>query len=757
MIAWGCSSKNETLVEEVPSTPKEISFENATMVPDQIVLRLDEELASQIEKGYLQTRSAGDNPLSEYGIESLERVFPDAGEYEPRTRAMGLHRYYLATLRQQEQPTKVSADVGNVKGVLSSRTERTYFLRSFDDPYLMRYQWNLINQRYPKADIGVQKIWDMVTVGSSKVIVAVADQGVDYTHPDLASNMWTDENGYHGYNFYNDSPDITYSATFDTGHGTHVAGIISAVNNNGEGLSSIAGGDFAAGIPGVQIMSCQIFSNGYSATIVNCARAIKWAADHGAVISQNSWGDSADYNMDGYVSPEELAYYKQFGIMPEIKDAIDYFIKYAGCDNDGNQLPDSPMKGGVVIFAAGNEAIDYDPICAYEPVISVGAYGGSGLRASYSNYGSLVDICAPGGDGSYVIYSTVPGGQYKGPGWMGTSMACPHVSGVAALIVSYFGGEGFTADKCREYLLEGAIDGFITDTRKVGRKLDAYNSFAYAGVVEPDNQPPVIDIPGTAPTSVRSHETVSVEFNVSDPDNDNVTVELASPVKGVQLVHTYDYALVINALEMTPGQDYTVTIVARDNRKGETRADYTFRVLENNAPVIGAELPNVVVPAPRESYVVNLREYLTDPDGENLTFYSSDGGSNISITRSIEDGVLTAVPLGYGTSKVNIQAYDARKARVEASFLLVCRDTSDPLFVYPTRVERRTTLTNDSEQAVPTEINVYTSTGTTVLSTNENVSIYEGAILDLNDLVPGVYTVSAKWGGKTHRRSIVKL
>ncbi len=243
----------------------------------------------------------------------------------------------------------------------------------------------------------------------------------------------------------------------------HVAGTIAAENGNGIGVCGVAGG--RGGHSGVRVISCQMFTenrNDNGDEIV----ALKYGADAGAVISQNSWGYTNVYEM------------------PEItKDAIDYFIEYAGLDENGVQV--GPMKGGIVIFAAGNEERDYRsyPAC-YERVLSVSALAPDYRKSYYSNFSEWIDVAAPGGSykyegrygDEYAVYSTLPGNAY---GYMqGTSMACPHVSGIAALAVAKYGGPGFTPDKLRSYLERGVheVDSYNPDYEgRLGSGLvDAY-------------------------------------------------------------------------------------------------------------------------------------------------------------------------------------------------------------------------------------------------------------------------------------------
>lgn len=211
--------------------------------------------------------------------------------------------------------------------------------------------------------------------------------------------------------------------------------------------------------------------------------ALKYGADAGAVISQNSWGYTNVYEM------------------PEItKDAIDYFIEYAGLDENGVQV--GPMKGGIVIFAAGNEERDYRsyPAC-YERVLSVSALAPDYRKSYYSNFSEWIDVAAPGGSykyegrygDEYAVYSTLPGNAY---GYMqGTSMACPHVSGIAALAVAKYGGPGFTPDKLRSYLERGVheVDSYNPDYEgRLGSGLvDAYLAVSMDRGIDPD---PVADL-----------------------------------------------------------------------------------------------------------------------------------------------------------------------------------------------------------------------------------------------------------------------
>ena len=320
----------------------------------------------------------------------------------------------------------------------------------FNDPRLPE-QWHYqnfgkIGTSVAGADINLFEAWKTET-GSSDVVVAIIDGGIDYQHEDLAANMCVnlaelngtpgvddDGNGFvddiYGYNFCTNSGDV-----YPHNHGTHVAGTVAAVNNNGIGVAGVAGGDGTEG-SGVKMISCQVFDSRSGTSSGDFAAAIVYAAERGATIAQCSWG----WSEPGYCEQAVL-------------DAIDYFTETARSDN---------MTGGLCIFAAGNMGStgDFYPAC-YDKVLAVTSMTYELMPASYSNFGAWADIIAPGGLLDYGesggVLSTLPSNGY---GYLeGTSMATPHVSGIAALVLSKYGSPTFVSSSLRTQL-ETSVNDF---------------------------------------------------------------------------------------------------------------------------------------------------------------------------------------------------------------------------------------------------------------------------------------------------------
>lgn len=454
-----------------------------------------------------------DRVLMTVGSVGFERLFPSCGRFEARTRKEGLDRWFIAKYDETVPAKEVAEMLSRCDGVevieysiptavsayskaTAAENEEPVTTRAYSSarntpfPFnesvrSQRMQWHYnntgnvyANSTVVGADADVYAAWQLCT-GNPDVIVAVVDQGVKYDHEDLAANMWVnkgeipdngiddDGNGYiddvYGFNFTDNKGKLTFSA--ENMHGTHVAGTIAAVNNNGVGVNGIAGG--SGNGDGVRIMSCETLGASESGNsgggLGAQVRAIKYAADNGAVICQNSWGYTA-----GALSKNDWTR----GNYSALADAIHYFIKYAGLDENGEQ--EGPMAGGIVIFAAGNDASN--ELCypaSDEAVVSVSATSWLGTPSYFTNYGKWVSLSAPGGDLSLNstyggVYSTSVAGDggsaYEGIN--GTSMACPHVSGACALAVSwYYGAEkkkGLTNEMLKEALLSSVtpVDPF---------------------------------------------------------------------------------------------------------------------------------------------------------------------------------------------------------------------------------------------------------------------------------------------------------
>jgi len=320
----------------------------------------------------------------------------------------------------------------------------------------------------PGADISAPEAWDINT-GSSSIIVAVTDTGVDYTHPDLAANMWVnpgeipgngiddDHDGYIDDVYGCDTGDNDGNPMDDSaypGHGTHVSGTIGAVGNNNRGVVGVCWH--------VRIMAIKLFDSSggpytWDAYVSNAVAGIQYSVAKGAKVINASWR-AYEYSQNLY---DAIASARDAGVI---------FVAAAGNENINNDsMPDYPAS--------------YD----LDNIISVMATTNTDQRAFYSNYGLMsVDIGAPGGGGNGDegdILSTYPGGQYVR--MAGTSMASPHVAGACALLLSI--DPTLTYSQVKQILLD-TVDPILPGLCVSGGRL---NLAAAAQEVTADTTPPM--------------------------------------------------------------------------------------------------------------------------------------------------------------------------------------------------------------------------------------------------------------------------
>lgn len=321
-----------------------------------------------------------------------------------------------------------------------------------------------------QADIRAPEAWALHR-GSGRVIVGIVDTGIDYTHPDLAANVWSlaNNDAVHGYNAITD----TLDPMDDASHGTHVSGTIGARGGNGVGVVGVNWN--------VKLMGCKFLGKDGSGSLSDAIKAIDWCVDHGAQVLNNSWGGG------GY------------------SEALKESIQRAG------------ERGVLFIAAAGNESNDNDAEASYPAsydlpnVIAVGASTNLETIASFSNYGATqVHLMAPGED----IVSTIPGGGYES--YSGTSMATPHVTGAAALLMSYDPSLDSVAVKNRLLSSTDKIRNFRNKVSTGGR-LNLYNLLANI------NPAPFRKIPEESWITVA--QTIATPHDYADGSDETWTVE----------------------------------------------------------------------------------------------------------------------------------------------------------------------------------------------------------------------------------------
>lgn len=638
-------------------------------------VKLQREVAARISQAPLPMSNGvvttGIKPLdranSQAKAVSIKRCIPYSPKYEARHKAAGLDLWYEIKfdptamtpasarnlyksvpgiqLVEEIRPMKLIGD-GPARVVDMPKAAGTAKAEPFFNDPMLSQQWHYNNDgsltgSMPGADINANAAWAIET-GKKDVLVAIIDGAFQTDHPDLKDNVWVNEaelngepgvdddgNGYvddvYGWNFVYDSNDI-----YPHQHGTHVAGTVGATNNNGIGVSGVAGGSDGHG--GVKMMVCQVFDS-RSSLNADFGSALVYAADNGASIAQCSWG----WDQSGY--------YEQY-----VLDCIDYFTEYGGGGtlvSDGGTEEDTSddvwdrsnakMLGGLCIFANGNTGTTgtFYP-AAYEPCVAVAAMDPMLNPAAYSSNGTFCDVTAPGGNvdygTAYGVLSTLPNGQY---GTMdGTSMACPHVSGIAALVLSKYGNPNFPNSTLRDQLVSSVNDFYTRNPQVEGLfgsgYIDAYKALQMGSDEAPDA---VADY-----TLTPSQDNVLIEWTIPDADVKSVdhhiiyystqpftTIEGATGLKQVSVdtkFMTSGDAMQYTLEGLQPVTTYYIAIqaVSRYSNRSPLSAVKSFTT--NEGPKVDFSKTTLTLDVDAEQGGIGKDEFSINNTGKGILEYS---------------------------------------------------------------------------------------------------------------------------------------
>lgn len=676
-------------------------------------IKVSESLARELERAsqskttdniVLTGVSSIDNVNRRYKASVFRRVFRSAGRFEAKHRRYGLHRWFEIEIDQSASIPEVLSAYKAVERVeLSEPVYKKAIIGSENPNYgpvvvnpkavsgmatlpgasndpLVGAQWHYNNTGQtggtPGADIKLFQAWGIET-GRSDVIVAVTDGGIQVNHPDLAANMWVntdeipgnniddDNNGYvddiNGYGFGDDTGTIAPDP-----HGTHVGGTVAAVTNNGVGVAGVAGGSGTG--DGVRLMSCAAFganaTGGFADTYV-------YAADNGALISQNSWGYT-------FADVFEQA----------VLDGIDYFIAEAGKDENGNQV--GLMNGGIVIFAAGNSNSNANWYPGfYANTLAVAGTNHQDKKAWYSNFGPWVDVAAPGGETTGVpaqqgVLSTLSNNQY---GYIqGTSMACPHVSGLAALLISKYGGPGLTPAALRTRIVETTDDIDAINPTYAGL-LGSGRINAFKALQEDDGVAPVaiadlavdavgitsVSLTWTSPEDEGSGSATTYDIRYSELPITAANFDSATPVANPPVPQPAGSTEHFTVTGLDPGTTYYFAVRSADFFGNTSALSNVISQATNFAPSI-AVYPDTISATLQTAQTTTRPLTIVNSGQGPLTFSFAPGGPDNFATPSPSTGTV-----GAGDSLVVSVLLDANGLLAGTYSQLLPLLTNDPL------------------------------------------------------------------------------
>jgi len=528
-----------------------------------------------------------------YKVRSISKVIKTAAKFEARHRRFGLTRIYLLSVKSDADIEVVCADYQSNPFVEYAQPNRLYQLSETPNDPSFNLQWGLHNYGQTggteDCDIDAPEAWDLAHGGYGTTI-AIIDTGVDYDHPDLAVNIWVnddeipgngeddDENGYvddyWGWDFSDNDNNPMDDWVDGHGHGTHCSGIASVVTNNSTGVAGTSWG--------CSVMPVKIFPSAYDYKIY---QAMVYAADNGARVLSNSWGRKKPSGWSGPPPPAS----------DTIEDAIDYAV----------------AQDCVVVFAANNDNLD-EPLwgypASYSPAIAVAATDDDDVKASFSNYGDWVDVSAPGVN----IYSTLWNDTYDYKS--GTSMSAPFVSGLAGLIRSV--EPGWTNTQVRD-LIEDSTDNI--DAKQIPK----YRGKLGTGRINARNALDVI-FPPAAPTDLVATEgnmEVSLDWDDNtEPDLEGYNVHRGETTGGPYTKINSATVTVGNYTDtsLTGGATYYYVVTAIDtfdNESGssnEVGATPTMVVLSSFTAMTG------------DSRVILLWRTEVEMDNAGFDIYRSD-------------------------------------------------------------------------------------------------------------------------------------
>jgi hypothetical protein len=540
----------------------------------------------------------------------------------------GYSRPFIMALRRGENVLQEMSNLQFNEDVEYAEPDTLYTVDRMvpTDPYFGNL-WGMETINAPEA-------WGL-TAGTEEVVVAVIDTGVDYNHPDLKQNIWVntkeipgngkddDGNGYIDDYYGLNAAFPSLPPMDDNKHGTHVAGTIGAVGNNDIGVVGVNWH--------VKIMALKFLDKDGSGYLSDALDAIDYVImmkrrGVNVRVVNASWGSSSQ----SQALEEAVARLRQEGIL---------FVTAAG--NDGK--PDKSYPAG------------------YSPALSVAAIEQGGVLAYFSNYGSWVDVAAPGRG----ILSTVPGNGYAS--FSGTSMATPHVAGVAALALSV--KNDLTVDQLEQAILNGVVKNpALKDKTSTEGVIDAVEILKAAGASNPSETcqtdcPPTVSVTASN-LQVDSGATVNFTANATDPDNDPLSYTWTT-TGGTLIGEGSQVSLDTTGVNPTPGSspvNVVVTATVNDGRGKSSTANRTITVrAPNQSPQASIEASRTTV---QDGTLISLTAKGTDPDGDSLSYSwtASAGaitgsGSTIYLDTTDVNPTPDAAPV---VINVNLTANDGR-------------------------------------------------------------------------------------------------